>query len=130
MPVFLLLDLAPAPFAYQQPLVAAVQQACPAVAVLDIDAGSNELLLHYALKLLREASKAVVLVKAIGQAQGFGNVMPLLEELLQEQEGRLVLLLGEHHRLQRMLQARPQLKYKQVKDEAEALLLAIKSYLA
>nr|WP_242922217.1 hypothetical protein [Pontibacter liquoris] len=120
MRAFLLLDLS-AGAAYGQPLVAQVKQAWPEVATLDLDAGSTELLLHYALRLLHEAGKTVVLVKAAATANEFGKAMPLIEELLVPQEGRLLLLLGPHPRLQRMLQARPQVLYKQVETEADAL---------
>ncbi|MBF9251715.1 hypothetical protein I2I11_00250 [Pontibacter sp. 172403-2] len=120
MQAFLLLDLT-ATTAFRQPLLAQVKQVWPEVAALDADAASGELLLHYALRLLRDADKAVVLVQADESMLGFGNAMPLIEELLLPQDGRVILLLGRYPRLERMLQARPYLVFKQVEDEAEAL---------
>lgn len=116
MDILLLLDLT-AIAAYHQPLVAQVKQTWPEVVTLDVDARSDDLLLHYALQLLREADKAVVLVKADESIPGFGNVMPLVEELLLPQDGRLILLLGRHPRLERMLQARPDILFKTMKEE-------------
>lgn len=102
---------------YSKPLPEAVKQQFPEVAVLDIDAQSDELLQHYALRLLRESDRAVVCIKADATVTDLGKVMALLEELFQEKENRLVLLLSEHPRLQRMFQARPQVQFKQVEEE-------------
>jgi len=119
MQAFLYLDLTAAA-AYRKPLPEQVQQELPAVAVLDIDAQSSELVLHYALRLLRESEKAVLYIKADATATNFGTAMPLLEELFHAGENRFILLAGDHPRLLRMLQARPQVQFKQVNDE-EAL---------
>lgn len=119
MQTFLYLDLTAA-VAYRKALPEQVQQQLPALAVLDIDAQSSELVLHYALRLLRESEKAVIYIKAAATATGFGTMMPLLEELFQSQENRLILLAGEHPRLLRMFQARPQVQFRQV-EEVEAV---------
>ena len=116
MKSFLLINLAPAP-AYEQPLVAWVRQTFPEVATLDVDAQSSEQLQQYAVRLLREASEAMICIKA-GEG-ALQQLMPLLEELLQPSAGRFILLLGQQPRLQRMLAARPALKYKVVEEEVE-----------
>lgn len=120
MQAFLLLDLT-STTDFQRPLLAQVKQTWPEVVTLDVDTASGELLLHYALRLLREADKAVVLVQVDERTPGFGSAMPLVEELLLAQEGRMILLLGRHPRLQRMLQARPHIAFRQILGEAEAL---------
>ncbi len=119
MEAFLYLDLTAA-VAYRKALPEQVQQQLPALAVLDIDATSGELVLHYALRLLRESEKAVVYIKADAAVTGFGAMLPLLEELFQSQGNRMILLEGEHPRLLRMLQARPQVRFAQT-DEENAL---------
>ena len=119
MQAFLYFDLTAAT-TYRKALPEQVQQEFPAVAVLDIDAQSSELVLHYALRLLRESEKAVIYITTDATVIGFGTIMPLLEELFQSQENRLMLLDGEHPRLLRMFQARPQVQFKQVNEE-EAL---------
>jgi len=116
MQVFLYVSLAVGA-AYQPPLIAQVKQAFPAVTVLDVDARSDELLLHHALRLLREADRAVVCIQAEEADAGLGNIVPVLEELLQEQEQRLVLLLGRHPRLVRIFQSRPHVHFKEVRQE-------------
>jgi hypothetical protein len=116
MHAFIYLDLT-ASATYIKPLLGQVKQQLPEVAVLDIDAESDELLRHYALRLLRESDKAVIYIQADAAATGFGNIMALLEELFQEQAGRLLLLQGDHPRLLRMFRARPQVQFKQVKEE-------------
>jgi hypothetical protein len=113
MQAFLFLDLT-ASEAYAKPLLGQVKQQLPEVAVLDIDAQSDELLRHYALRLLRESDKAVIYIKA--GATELGNMMVLLEELFQERPDRLILLHGDHPRLLRMFQARPQVLCRQVEE--------------
>ena len=116
MQAFLYLDLTAAA-AYRKPLPEQVQQELPAVAVLDIDAQSSELVLHYALRLLRESEKAVLYIKADATATNFGTAMPLLEELFQGGENRFILLAGDHPRLLRMLQARPYINFRLLEEE-------------
>ncbi|MHA6246415.1 hypothetical protein ACXYMU_00645 [Pontibacter sp. CAU 1760] len=119
MQAFLYLDLK-AVAAYHKALPAHVKKELPAVAVLDVDTSSGELTLHYALRLLRESEKAVVYVSADASRADFGGTMPLLEELFEGRAETLVLLDGNHPRLLRMLQARPQVQFRQVNEE-EAL---------
>ena len=116
MQAFLYLDLTAAA-TYRKPLPEQVQQQLPAVAVLDIDAQTSELVLHYALRLIRESEKAVVYISTNATAANFGTAMPLLEELFESRENRLILLEGDHPRLLRMFQARLQVQFKQVKEE-------------
>ncbi len=116
MQAFLYVDLIVAA-AYQKALPERVQRQFPAAAVLDIDATSGELVLHYALRLLRESEQMVVYIHVPMPEAGIDALMPLLEELFREQPDRLILLGGDHPRLLRMLQARPRLLFKQVKEE-------------
>lgn len=116
MQAFLYVELSTST-AYRKPLPEQVKQQLPEVAVLDIDAHSDDVLQHYALRLLRESDRAVVGIKADPSITELGKIMALLEELFQEKAGRLVLLLGEHSRLRRMFEARPHVQFKQVKEE-------------
>ncbi|GAB3823485.1 hypothetical protein [Pontibacter rugosus] len=116
MQVFLYINLVEET-AYQQPVVVQVRQAFPALGILDMDARSDELLQHYALRLLQEAEQAVVCIKADDATGQLNNLMPLLEELFQERLQRLVLLQGQHPRLQRIFAARPQVLFKVVEEE-------------
>ncbi|MCJ8165488.1 hypothetical protein MKJ04_11600 [Pontibacter sp. E15-1] len=113
--------------AYRKGLPEKVQQILPEAAVLDVDSTSGELVLHYALRLLRESEKAVVYIKADATVTGFGGILPLLEELFDGNEQRLILLSGDYPRLLRMLQARPQVQFAQV-NEQDALE-AVKQFL-
>ena len=116
MQAFLYIEITAAT-TYRKPLPEQVKQELPEVAVLDIDAQSDDLLQHYALRLLHESDKAVVCIKADAATNELGKAMPLLEELFQEKAGRLILLLGEHPRLQRMFRARPLVQFKQVEEQ-------------
>lgn len=126
MQAFLYLDLTSAA-AYRKSLPEQVQQQLPAVAVLDVDVTSGELVMHYALRLLQESERAVVYIHTDATVTSFGAIMPLLEELFEGRENMLVLLGDDHPRLLRMLKARAQVQFRQV-DETEALA-AVKAFL-
>ncbi|MFD2069360.1 hypothetical protein ACFSKU_20925 [Pontibacter silvestris] len=106
---------------FQQPLLEQVTEQYPELSILDLDTQSDELMQHYAKKLLQEAEQSIICIKGDRLNIGFGKLTPILEELLRPEKGRLVLLLGWHSRLQRMLQARPLLQFKQVEDEDRVL---------
>ena len=116
MQAFLYFDLS-SDTAFHKPVVEQVRQSIPTVSVLDLDARSDELLQHYALRLLREAEKAVVCIKADESTVELGVLMSLLEELFEEEKQRLVLLQGQHPRLQRIFSARPHVAFKVVEEE-------------
>lgn len=117
MQAFLYYDLAVST-AFHQPVVEQVRQSMPAVSVLDLDAASDKLLLHYALRLLRESERAVVSIKSDENTADLSGLMPLLEELFEEGKQRLILLQGQHHpRLQRIFAARPHVAFKVVREE-------------
>lgn len=126
MKSFLLVELALQP-TYEQPLLAWVRHTFPEVLTFDVDVQSSEQLQQYALRFLREASEAVVCIKA-GEG-ALHQLMPLLEEVLHSGPDRLILLFGQQPRLQRMLAARSTLKYTLVEDE-EAFKEAVQLYFA
>ncbi|WP_114783884.1 hypothetical protein [Botryobacter ruber] len=118
MQAFLLIDLSNAAGAvYEQPLLAHVKKTFPGISTFDLDAQSDTMLQQYAVRLLQEADKAAVCIRADEDAAGFGTIMPVLEELLTPHPDRLLLLYGINQRLQRMLQARPLLAFSVVNDE-------------
>ena len=118
MKAFLLIDLSHAAGAvYEQPVLTHVKNMFPEVASLDLDAQSDTILQQYAVRLLQEADKAAVCVKANEDAAAFGSILPVLEELLSPHPNRLLLLYGTNQRLQRMLQARPQIAFSVAQDE-------------
>ncbi|WP_242926513.1 hypothetical protein [Pontibacter vulgaris] len=116
----LYLDLS-AGTSYSNPVIQQVKHQFPEVAILDLDIQSDELMLHFAKRLLHESGRAVICFNATESETGFGKLIPLLEELLQVQPNRLLLLLGQHARLQRMAQARPDLYFKQVLSVEEVI---------
>lgn len=116
MQALLWMDLSDEPN-FGQPVLAWARQHFPNLAVFDLDTRSEEMLQHYAVRLLQETPGTIVCLKA-----GEGNLnqlMPLLEELLQPQPQRHLLLLGHHPRLSRMLHARPTIRHSAVADEEE-----------
>ncbi|PKV66928.1 hypothetical protein [Pontibacter ramchanderi] len=117
MQAFLLVDLS-GELAFDKPILKMVRQHAPAIPVFDVDAGSDATLQHYAVRLLQENPETVVYVK--GGAGDLNRLIPLLEELLRPQPQRHIILIGEHPRLLRLLQARPGIAYTLLADE-EAL---------
>ncbi|QCR23746.1 hypothetical protein [Pontibacter sp. SGAir0037] len=103
---------------FGDPMLDWVKQQYANVVPFDLDAQSDELMQQYALRLLREATASIVCLKAEGQA-AFGRVVPLLQELLMPHLNRLVVLQGEHLRLQRVFEARPDMKFTTIRSNAE-----------
>lgn len=116
MQAFLYFDLTDSG-AYQKPVAAQVRQAFPDIAVLDLDTTSDDLLQHYARRMLREATQSIICIKADESTKDLGSLMPLLEEIFREGRQRLVLLEGEHARLRRMFDARPSIIYSVVSEQ-------------
>ncbi|MFT2009117.1 hypothetical protein ACMA1I_10620 [Pontibacter sp. 13R65] len=128
MKAFLYLNLlASAQTAYEQPVLEWVKKHLPEVATLDLDASSDEMLQHYALRLLQESRQVAVGIRAEAEGADPRKLMLLVEELLQPNPGRLLLLHGNNPCLLRMLQARPQLNFRMVENE-EQLQQALGEY--
>lgn len=122
MQAFLYLDLTVAeqPVSYQQAELKLVKTRFPHIALLDLDAASDEMLVHYAKRMMQESEQLAVCIIADKNAS-FRNLTTLLEDLLQADRRQLILLRGESQRLQRILEARPQLRFKQIGTGAELL---------
>ncbi|HEY4651963.1 MAG TPA: hypothetical protein VIG72_11150 [Pontibacter sp.] len=114
--------------AYGNPVLEQVKKDFPEVAVLDADSQSGELVLHYAQKLLQEPGQTIVCFDSAAADAGFGSLLPLIELLLEGQPEQRILFRNTHHRLLRMVQARPELHAELVQHDAE-LLQKIKLYL-
>ncbi|MHC2991471.1 hypothetical protein OB13_07685 [Pontibacter sp. HJ8] len=126
MQAFLLIDLS-GEAVFEQPILAWLRQHRQGIATFDLDTQSDDMLQQYAVRLLQETAETVVCVKA--GAGDLNRLMPLLEELLQPNPDRLLLLLGEQPRLLRILQARPSLRYQVVADEEELKEVLLKATL-
>lgn len=122
MKAFLYLNLSEAA-AYHNPLLQLLRQRLPNAAVLDLDLHSDEVLRYYALRMLREATRAAILLRAETETD-LHPLMPLLEVLFEENHERLILLQGAHSRLQRMFAARPQVQFMVVRAEEAGQVVA------
>ena len=113
---------------YQQPEVQLVKTHFPGVAVLDLDAASDDMLMHYAKRLLLETEQVVVCIKT-AEKSAPQLLMTMLETVLQSQQQQqlLVILQGDNARIQRILEARPQLKTERV-HSVEDLLQKLKTF--
>ncbi len=118
--LFLNLEVSEHPVSYAQPEVQLVKKHFRDVAILDMDAASDEMLLHYARRMLQEADQSVVCVKANDPAS-FRSMISILEETPQAKGSLLFLLIGENQRLQRIMAARPTLKFEEVKSDVDLL---------
>jgi hypothetical protein len=107
--------------AYGNPLLEQIKSQFPDLAVLDVDSQSGELVLHYAKQLLQDSEQLIVCVDSAAADAGFGSVFPLLELVLEGRKEQLIVFRTGHTRLQRMVQARPELQMKVVEDDVELL---------
>ena len=89
------------PFTYQNSIFQKVQTHLPATQIYDCDNHSEPLTVRYAVDLLSQEDKSVVVVKA--GAGRLGNLRPLLEKLWQPAANRLVVCEGENPMVKKML---------------------------
>jgi len=113
---------------YSNAVVEQVKKQFPEVAVLDVDNRSDQLVLHYAKQLLQTADQLIVCIDSATPDAGFGSLFSLLELLLENPKDQLILFRNEHTRLQRMVQARAELKAVSVNSDDE-LLEQVKNFL-
>lgn len=128
MKAFLLIRLAASfpRLAYSHPFPDHIKSSYPDVAVFDIDGYSDEMMQQYALRLMRESESCIVCFEA-EENDAIDKVMALLEEMLQPDSRRLIMLSGEHTRLQRIFGARPMLNFIAV-ENAEAFYKEVKNF--
>ena len=117
------------PVNYSNAVLEQVKKQFPEVAVLDIDSKSDQLVLHYAKQMLQIADQLIVCIDGATSDAGFGSIFSLVELLLENPKEQLILFRNEHTRLQRMVQARPELKSVLVNSEDE-LLEQVKVFLS
>jgi hypothetical protein len=117
MKAFLFVDLSGSHTNYKKKVPEVVKLALPDITVIDIDARSDELLQHYALRLLKESEAAVVCIKADGINSDIAVLMPLLEEIFSGNKAPSVLLINQHLRLQRIFGARPEITFKGLEED-------------
>lgn len=113
--------------AYSNPVLDQVKKQLPDVALLDLDSRSDQLVLHYARQLLKEASQTIVCINSTTPDSDFGSVFSLLELILESEKKQLILFRKNHNRLQRMVQARPELNAIVAQNDAE-LLQAVEQF--
>jgi hypothetical protein len=130
MPAFLLLTLtAEPPFIYRQPLMQQVKEAAPHWSALDVDSFSDEILVAYATRLVREADKVVAVFKAEQPDASLGACQLVLEEIIQMNKPAVIFLQGAHRRLKAIFQARPHFTWQEAETEA-ALQRQLRQYLS
>lgn len=114
--------------AYSNPMLDQAKKLLPDVAILDLDSQSDQLVLHYARQLLKEATQTIVCIDSATPDAGLGSIFSLLEPILESEKSQLFLFRSKHNRLQRMLQARPELQVKMMQDDAELLQVVQEFY--
>jgi hypothetical protein len=89
-------------FSYEKPLLAYIQQYFPQVIPFDIDNHSDAMLVGYAIQLLEEASRVLVIIEA--QAGKTQTLLAFFEKLLAQQHKCLVIYSGTNIIADRYLQ--------------------------
>jgi hypothetical protein len=120
MDVFLLLTLSgEPPFSYRQPLLEQVKAAAPGWVALDVDSFSEENLVAYAARLVREAARIAAVFQCSQPDVPLGACQRVLEEILQINKPADIFLLGSHRRLEAIFRARPHFSWHQADTPAQ-----------
>ena len=115
-------QLVPQPvYSYHQPLLTEVKRLFPALTCLDLDSFSEEYLMMQAGRLLEQADQCVVYFASPAPETPLGATLSLAEGLLRRPAASLVVVQGQHTRLERLFAQRRPLTF--LSNPSEALFL-------
>ncbi|QMU30596.1 hypothetical protein [Adhaeribacter radiodurans] len=107
-------------FPYQKPLLIKVKNYFPKVDCLDVDSFSEEFLITHTCQVTQQAERCSIYFNCPEPDISLGATIRLAEVLIRRQQQSLVILQGEHQRLERLLTNRTQLTF--FKNPEEQLL--------
>lgn len=113
MQVFIYAELLNEPnYSYQKPILSWIKQTVHSVDCLDIDSFTEDYLITQACQMLENATTKVVYFKSAVIDASMGSLARLAEVLIQNTEGkRLMILEGQHTRLEKIFLNRPGLEF-------------------
>ncbi|PSR55807.1 hypothetical protein AHMF7605_21055 [Adhaeribacter arboris] len=121
MLVFIYAELQPdSAYTYQKPILTKIKSSFPKVNSLDVDAYSEEFLVSQACQLIEQADRCGIYFNSPDPEISLGSTIRLVEVLIRRQQKNLVILNGEHQRLERLFSNRAQLTF--FKNPGEQLL--------
>ena len=119
--VFIYAELQPEPtHVYQKPILEKIKNCLFKVDCLDVDAYSGEFLISQACQVAEQAECCGVYFNCPDPDVSLGATIRLAEVLIRRQQKSLVVLQGEHQRLERLFTNRAHLTF--LKNPEEVLL--------
>ncbi len=105
---------------FYNPIIANIKEKHLDVTVYDIDNHSEPFIIGYANKLLSEATQTIIFIEANPQSS-FAKLMSLLTYLLDNPEGKEIIVLGNNTRLAKMLSIFPHFINSEITYENEQI---------
>lgn len=118
MQVFIYVELLDKPsYSYQKPVLNLVKQSIPGMIYLDVDSFSDDFLVTQACQLLEQATVSVVYFKSASSEAKIGSLVRFAETLIRIQNEKLIVVQGQHNRLERVFSNRSNLNLLNNPDE-------------
>lgn len=89
-------------------------------ATFDLDNHSESLIINHAIRLLSESTNALIFIEAMPDSK-FGNVLSLLNIVLDNPEGIEVIIKGENPKVEKMMSILPQIKVHKTIHEVQTV---------
>ena len=89
-------------------------------ATFDLDNHSESLIINHAIRLLSESKNALIFIEAMPDSK-FGNLLSLLNIVLDNPEGIEVIIKGENPKIEKMMSILPQIKVQKTTHEVQTV---------
>ena len=98
------------PISYYNPIEAYIKARLPSILFFDCDNHSEITIIRYALDLLKEATKSVIVIRVEegAQMEALGSLRLLVEQLVKSGDAVKIALTGTHPTLERLLVILPE----------------------
>jgi hypothetical protein len=91
---------------FYNPIISKIKEKNLDITTYDIDSHSEPFIIGYANKLLSEATKTIILIET-NQHSSFTKLMSLLTYILDNPEGKEIIIMGNNLRLEKILSVFP-----------------------
>ena len=105
---------------FYNPIISNIKEKNLDITTYDIDNHSEPFIIGYANKLLSEATKTIILIET-SQQSSFSKLMSLLTYILDNPEGKEIIIMGNNLRLEKILSVFPHSNVSETTYEIEQI---------
>jgi hypothetical protein len=101
---------------FYNPIISKIKESYSDIIMYDIDNHSETFIISYAIKLLSEATKTIIFIETKSESS-FPKLMSFLTNILDNPEGKEIIIKGNNLRLEKMLSIYTYFKIKETTYE-------------